>query len=409
MKPKPLYRGAVVLMALVLLLILSVCGNPTSQPKPTQIAVITPDSQVRRLSPAVFAGSSLPLPELKNNLAVSLASGGMVTTSSQGEAELVIQGCLKLYIFQNGSLQRSTCRRSDVISGLGICSTAGMTGVLNNCISKVDIQTPSSSTVTTGTWFTVIYLPEDQLSIVQVYEGEVTVSAIIDPAADQWSEGMPLSAGNLWFTAPGPDAPVINGVWGRQPQPMETWQTLRPALIDRYPDLDLWMETAGTRAEAEHLVFPTFLTPQEGEINTQWIGQVWADERVQQALLAGVDWKGIVAKEWFEFDVAPRLQIQDTFISDARDYGFDRERALGLLKESEFWSRFSYVTIAVRESDKAAVQFAYALQSALLDLDIQSELAFVTDSLFEEYRQTDFNIDKPYVLVSSAGRAFGGE
>lgn len=409
MKTKFSVRGSVILAVLALLLLVQACGTSTSQPKPTQIAVITPDSQVRRLSPAVFAGSSLPLPELTNNLAVSLASGGMVTTNAQGEAEVVIQGCLKLFIFQNGSLQRSTCRRSDVISGLGVCSTGGMTGVLNNCTSKIDIQTPSSSTQTTGTWFTVIYLPEDQLSIVQVYEGEVTVSAVIDPAADQWTEGMPLSAGNLWFTAPGPDAPVINGVWGRQPQPMESWQTLRPGLIDKYPDLDQWMEAARIRAEVENLTFPVFLTPREGEIATQWIGQIWADDRVQQAMLVGVDWKGILRNQWFEFDVIPRLQIRENFISDAREFSYDRDLALGLLEESKFWGSMAYVNIAVRESDKPAVQFAYALQSALLDLDIQSELLFVTDELFKEYQDIDPNVDKPYILVSSAGRAFSGE
>lgn len=409
MKLKSLARATFFLTVLALLLLAPACGNSTSQPKPTQVAVITPDSQVRRLSPAVFAGGSLPLPELTNNLAISLGAGGMVTTNSQGEAEVVIQGCLKLFIFQNGSLQHSTCRRSDVISGLGVCSTAGMTGVLNNCTSKIDIQTPSSSTQATGTWFAVIYLPEDQLSIVQVYEGEVTVSAAIDPAADQWTDAMPLSAGNLWFTAPGPDAPVINGVWGRQPQPMESWQALRPALIDQYPNLDQWMEAARMRAEVESLVFPALLTPKEGEIKTQWIGQVWLDDRIQQAMLVGVDWKDILLNEWFEFNVTPRVQIQDNFIADAREFSFDRDLALGLLNEAEFWRNVPYVTIAVRESDQAAVQFAYALQSALLDLDIQSELLFLTGSLFDEYRNADPNVDKPYILVSSAGRAFGGE
>jgi hypothetical protein len=409
MKPKAYLYSSVIFTALVTLLILGACVKPTNQAKPTEVAVISPDSQVRRLSPAVFAGESLPLPELTNNLAISLGAGGMVTTNSLGEAEVVIQGCLKLFVFQNGSLQRSTCRRSDVISGLGVCSTGGMTGVLNNCSSLVDIQTPSSSTQTTGTWFTVIYLPEDQLSIVQVYEGEVTVSAAVDPTADRWTEPSVLTGGNLWFTAPGEEAPVINGVTGRQSHPMETWQALRPGLIEKYPGLDTWMETARVRAEEENLSFPEFLAPLEGEVDVQMLGQIWGDDRVQRAMLIGIDWSEIMRSEWFDFDIAPRVQMLDNTIADAREYEYNRDEALALLSETEFWQRAAYINIVVRESNKAAVQFAYRLQSALLDLDIQSELLFVTDPLFEEYRALDPNLDKPNILVSTAGEAFSGE
>ncbi|TLN09063.1 hypothetical protein FDZ74_11935, partial [bacterium] len=194
--------------------------TPTHTPSPTvtltpvattQVAVITADAQVRRLTPSVFAGNLPPLPELQTELAISLEPGGMVTTGPLGQAEVVIQGCLKLFVFQDGNLQRSTCRREDTVSGLAVCSTGGMVMVLNECASLIDIQTPNAAVQTSGTWFSVIYLPQERLSVVQVYEGQVSVSAAIDLRAGDWEQGPTVTRGNLWFTTPGEAAPEING------------------------------------------------------------------------------------------------------------------------------------------------------------------------------------------------------
>lgn len=403
MKVRSLFRGAVLWAVLAVVGLMQGCG-----PQSTGVAVITPDSQVRRLSPAVFAGSSQPLPELTGSSPVSLAAGGMVSTDNKGEAEVKIQGCLTLYVYQKGSLTRSTCRKSDVTSGLGVCSTDGMTGVVNQCLSKIDIQTPSASAQSSSTWYTVIYLPEEQLTIVQVMEGEVTVRPLIDPAADEWPEGQGLGGPALWFTAPGPDAPVINGLPGRQALPLEDWQILRPALIDRYPDLDMWMAAARLTAERENLVFPEYLVAASGEIMTQFIGQLWADERLQRAMLIGIDWNRITRDAWPDFDVRPSLQVRDTLTFDAREAAFNRDESLQLMTEAEFWQRAPAIRIAAREGDKPAVQFAYALQAALYELDIQAELQFVSDGQFEEFRNFDPNLDSPFILVSSTGEVFGG-
>ncbi len=443
MKPRIEFHGSVFWTALALLLVLQSCTSasteptragqspplvtetparsspprsplPSSTPRPsetplppTQVAVITPDSQLRRLNPAVFAGNRQPLPEVAVDSAISLEPGGLVTTDAQGEAEVLIQGCLKLFIFQEVTLQRSTCRRGDSESGLAVCSAGGMTGVLNQCASQVDIQTPASSTQTKGTWFAVVYLPEDQLSIVQVYEGAVDVSAVIDPTAGQWTPGSRLEAGNLWFTAPGADAPVINGIQGRQAQPMEVWQALRPELIDKYPNLDKWMRAARQRAGQEDLAFPDFLAPPAGEVHSQFIGQVWSDERIQKAMTVGIDWKGIVRNSWFEYDITPSLQILGYAIPDARIYSYNRDDALNLLSEANYWQNAATITIVAHETDQAGSQFANSLQSALFDLDINSEVLLVSDAQFEELRNMDPTVDSPFILVSSSGEAFG--
>lgn len=402
MKARSLLRGAVLWAALAVMGGMQGCG-----PNSTGVAVITPDSQVRRLSAAVFAGAGQPLPELTGSSPVSLAAGGMVSTDQQGEAEIKIQGCLTLYVYQKGRLTRSTCRRSDAASGLGVCSTDGMTGVVNQCLSKIDIQTPSASAQSNSTWFTVIFLPEDQLTIVQVMEGKVSVRPVIDPASDEWPEAQVLGSQSLWFTAPGLNAPVINGLSGRQALKLEDWRILRPALIERYPDLDVWMESARRTAQRENQAFPDYLLPETGEVNARFIGQLWADERIQRAMIGGIDWRGITQSNWGAFDITPNLQIRDTQVTVTRETEFDREAALQWMSEAEFWQRAPVVMIAASEEDKAAVQFAYALQTALLDLDVQTELRFVSPGQFEELQKFDSNIDSPFILVSTAGAAFG--
>ncbi len=382
--------------------------QPSSTPEPaTQVAAITPDAQVRRLSPAVFAGNSQPLPEITSDQAINLDAGGLVTTGAQGEAEVQIQGCLKLFIFQDVTLQRSACRREDAASGLAVCSAGGMTGVLNQCASLVDIQTPGSTTRTSGTWFSVIYLPDDHLSIVQVYEGAVNVSAAIDLGTNRWTSGAQLAAGNLWFTSPGEDAPVINGIQGREAQPMEVWQALRPELIAKYPHLDTWMESAKQKAGVENLAFPDFLAPPSGQIDLIYSGPQWKDTRVQRAMTIGADWKSLMQSNWFDFNITPRLLLPDNEVADGREIQFDRDEAIRLLSEADFWSQNPYINIVSRDGDFNANQFAYSLQTALQDLKISSEVFTVGEESFKVFREySDPSFTTPFILLETSGDAF---
>ena len=408
MKTRALFRGAALWAVLAVMGLAQGCGT-----RATGVAVIQPDSQVRRLNPAVFAGDIQPLPELTNNNPVSLPAGGRVTTNALGEAEVKIQDCLTMFVFQNGSLQRSTCRRSDVLSGLAVCSTGGMTGVLNSCTSMIDIQTPSSSTTTNGTWFSVIYLPEDQLSIVQVYDGKVNVRAVIDPVKDELAaDSQQLAGPGMWFTAPGSEPPVINGIAGRQVLPLEDWQILRSGLIDRYPDLDLWMGAVRQTAGEQGLPFPAAISMKLGEMNSRFVGKFWADDRIQRAFETGVDWKSLVEKIWPQFNVFPSLWFQkDTYILDARKFEYNRDAALKLLSEAGFYRSAPTITITARAENKDAVLFANELHAALLDLDINTELAIASGSEFgriADYLTLNPDTDSPYIWVDTGGEAFSG-
>ncbi|MEM5776383.1 MAG: hypothetical protein AAGU05_15375, partial [Anaerolineaceae bacterium] len=356
------------------------------------------------------AGNSDPPPVLTHNNPVALQENAIVTTDSQGEArvEILGQNCSTfLYVFQNGNLKRSACRKSASSSGSAVCSLDSVVDVINHCTSQIDIQTPSTSAKSGGTWFTVIYLPEDQITIVQVLEGTVNAQAVIDVGTGEMDPNPQPVAAGLWFTRPGPDAPVINGIEGRRVLPLDVWPVLRMGLIDRYPMLYVWMRSVSQVPGIDGVAFPDILIPRAGAVNTRFIGQLWVDDRIQRAIIIGINWNEIIQQNWGMFDVSANLQIRDTAVLITRDTEFNREAALQLLSEAQFWQRAPTIVIAANEEDKAAVQFAYAVQTALLDLDVQTELRFVSPAQFKEMQTIDPNVDSPFILVSTSGEAFG--
>ena len=425
-KKEPSRGGLICLIGLLMLVGLA-CNLPfsivTSTPVPpfdtitpqipptgeTPIAIITPDSQVRRLIPNVFAGNVLPLPELSNNISQPLAPGGMVTTDSNGEAEIVIQGCLKLFVFQDVTLERSTCRKSDAASGLGVCSTGGLTGVLNQCLSKVDVQTPSSSASTNSTWYSVIYLPEDRLSIIQVYEGSVEVNAVINQRTDTITDGQKIEAGNLWFTAPGAQAPNIGGVQGRQPQPLEVWQALRPALIERYPQLNDWMDSAKDKADREDLIFPDFLVLPHGDITIQLIGQRWENRNAREAVLTGIPWRIISQSLWPELNMKPTLIVNQGEPIPVTDLTHDTEQALNLLYSTEFPPLNTTIFIVSPTDNPFAENYANELQIYLLKLDLSSEIIFMSEGEYPAYqKEMGQQDDMPFIFLAADPTSYAG-
>lgn len=376
-------------------------------PTLTEVAVIEPGSQVRRLIPAVFAGSNQPLPELTNNTPLNLDPGGLVSTDLSGEAEVVIQGCLKIFVFQDTSLERNTCRKEDGDSGLGVCSTAGLTGVLNNCLSQVNVQTPSGTVQTSGTWFTVLYLPADQLSIVQVYEGEVNTQAVVNMRTGEQTGSSPLEAGSLWFSAPGRTPPNIAGISGRQPQPLEVWEAMRPELVERYPYLDIWMQAVKERAEAEDLYFPEFLPRQPGQVTLELLGATWQDDILRQALYTGFDWLSLSRANWFDANIAVEITYQDQIINDARQIESNPETAQKIFLESRLGGR-SPLYLMVVEGDSNSYFFAASLQEKFKEMGIEAILIPNSEEQLKSFRDsaTSEQLSSTFIIVRVRGTFF---
>lgn len=385
----------------------SVTPTPTATPF-TPVAVIKPDSLVRRLISGVFAGEKKPLPGLESDDPVALGPNGLVTTDKTGEAEIQIKDCLKLYIFQASSLTRSTCRKSDQASGLGVCGLQGLTGVINKCTSQVNIQSPSSDVVSKGTWFTVMYLPDDQLTIVQVFEDRVEVRAVINPAAGQMAAGQAVGAGSLWFTSPGDNPPIINGIRGRTVQPMNVWEALRPVLIQKYPNIDLWMNTASKQARTSNLRFDNRLVHPTGEIDLNFVGKPWDDQRVQDAMLTGVDWKGMNQNLWPGTTVTTQIKFNAQTITDIPPGSFDPARAKKLLAEAGYWQNTKINSlILVPDGDQNAFNFGDGLSGAFYDLGLNPVFQVMSDAEIKKLVQgAGSNPNTILIWLGTSGDAF---
>ncbi len=378
-----------------------------SVPTLTEVVVIEPDARVRRLIPGVFAGSRQPLTELESDAPIELDAGGLVSTDLSGEAEVVIQGCLKIFVFQDTSLERNTCRKEDVESGLGVCSSAGLTGVLNNCLSQVSVQTPSGSVQTNGTWFTVLYLPADRLSIVQVYEGQVNVQAVVNPRTGEQSGSNPLEAGNLWFSAPGQTPPNIAGIAGRQSQPLEVWEAMRPELIQQYPYLDIWMQAVKQRAQSENLYFPEFLPRQPGQVSLELIGEVWRNRPVRQALVTGFDWLSLSRANWPDANIAVEINYQREMTADARQTEVDLPSSQRILTENGLGAR-SPVYLMVAEGDSNSFFFAASMQEKFKEMGIESTVIPSSEEQIKAIRDSASNeqLDSTFILLRVGGSYF---
>ncbi len=174
--------------------------GPSAKPSPKGPS----DSTVRRVGANVMAGENAPLPVLTDDEAHDLAPGTKVNTDPQGEARLELAGCDSVYLFQLSKMSYAPCSKSDSISS-GVSCMEGGTAVYNSeCAGRIEqiIQTPTQSITPRGTWFSVTYLPEQQLTITVVLKGSVEVRPVIDIENRTLGEPITIDAGQYSMTMP---------------------------------------------------------------------------------------------------------------------------------------------------------------------------------------------------------------
>jgi len=361
------------------------------------------------LESIVFAGVAEPLDELAGNDPLSLDPGGLVQTDVTGEAEVVIEGCLSLFIFQDTGLTRSTCRREDAQSGLGFCATGGMVSVINNCTSQVDIQTPSANVTTNGTYFSVIYLPEEQLSIVQLYEGSLDVEAVIDPRSGQTTRPREIGDNTMWFSSPGLDPPSISGVSAREAVPLEAWEAVRGELISRNPNVAKWMAAATNTADVRKLNdFPDFLKTPRGDVQVELIGEGWNNDERREALTAGVPWAFMAQELYPNQETRQQIRWQEGNIKDARSLQFDQPRAAFILGESGYYrTEFPTLLVGVNPENEAAWQYAEELVWYLQNAGFYAELYETGEGGLKELQAlAQQRPESGLIWISVSGEAF---
>jgi hypothetical protein len=126
-----------------------------------------------------------------------------VSTDPNGEALLKLSGCAKVYVFQETSITYAACSKSE--SGTNARCLSRGTAVFNSeCAGRVKqvIQTPTQSLTPNGTWFSVTYLPDQQLTITVVMKGTVEIRPVINMEDRTLGDHVVVSEGQTYATVP---------------------------------------------------------------------------------------------------------------------------------------------------------------------------------------------------------------
>ncbi|HEY9087450.1 MAG TPA: hypothetical protein VIO36_04735 [Anaerolineaceae bacterium] len=359
--------------------------TPEDTLEPTDdYAKILAQSQVRRLTPVVMAGLQAPLSELINDMVVDLQPGGMVSTDQSGEAEVIIEDCLKIFLYQGSELMRNTCRQSDYESGLAVCATAGMVSVVNDCLAQVVIvQTPNSEIVTTGTEFTVMYVPEEEVTVVQVLEGTVVFTPLLlnIPAAQPPVE---VNANEMIYTRSLQIPTSGNALPERQVLPLEDWGVLRSNLAVKSAYVDQWMESSRLIAVDQSLTFSQQLVRPTGIVNLEMRGSAWSDSTMQTLVTDTIPWLELIHTVWPEAFVKPKLIFPKREVDDARFFKVDREK-LAVLSAA---GAVPYpIELIANRNDTQSVAFAENLNEYLLSSGVESSIQLVGSTSFGILRE----------------------
>jgi len=380
---------------------------PTRVPTEDESAKILVESMVRRLTPVVWAGAQAPLPEVQSDDVFQLEPGGFVSTDQSGEAEVTIEDCLKIFLYQGSELIRNTCRESDYESGLAVCSTAGMISVINNCLNQVVIvQTPNSEIVTTGTEFTVMYIEEEDLTVVKVLAGEVEFTPLVLNAANIPLAQAPVTieADTMIFSTTREIPALINQLPEREVLPLDNWEALRDDLTVKDPYVDLWMESTRLVTEANQGTFPEILVRPTGVVTIEMIGDAWSNAQLQDLVSESVPWLTFIHELWPESYITPELIFPEKRVDDARFLKSDRLTIRSRVLRSP-WAR-QVLAIVVPRGDENAEAFAQNLRNYLEESGFRAEVRAVEPRLLARDRQQIDTTSNAVIYITVSGEAF---
>lgn len=177
-----------------------------------------------------------------------LEDGDELTTDSKGEAQLNLSACWpgQLFIFHDsqGAFKVSSCGKAD-FEGANSCILAG-TYYVNNCASEDVIWSGSARIEKRGTIFAITYLPERELTLVIVLDGEVAVQPVDSYDPTTLGESRTLSAEEFYFTMPRAEYTTIAELEPRQVYPVSELEGLAFEL-----GIDSWMRDIRDQADRD--------------------------------------------------------------------------------------------------------------------------------------------------------------
>jgi hypothetical protein len=216
-----------------------------------------------------MAGENDPLRRLTDDEWHDLLKQTQVNTDPNGEARLKLSGCMTVYLFQTSKMSYSPCSKSES-AGINANCLHGGTAVYNSdCATRIGEvihepvnQTPTADITSTGTWFSVTYIPDQQLTIVVVLKGSVQVRPVVNAENRSLGEPVVVSEGQSNATIllrPGQeDFGQIASL--RQPKPFSEM----PELVKT--NLQPWLDRIAKHAKEDGIAFDpaVFTARQQG-------------------------------------------------------------------------------------------------------------------------------------------------
>ena len=371
----------------------------------------------------------------------SLVRDGFVSADTLGQAEMCPTSQLSggacpaseachIYVFWSSELKYSSCQES---ASSALCVFDG-SAVFRDC--PVGVQTLSADVQGLGTWFSVTYLWESQMTIVVVFAGQVQVQPVtllrftplerpaVDPNSDlpprsevkvlQREMGKPvtgeaersLNEVRAFYTAPDDKLKEL-GLAGRLARP-RSWLgpdellSLRERLRTREPGLEGWLATVWQTAAQEGYLAPALpaLAPERaGLVLTSYAPL--DNLRFAQALSYAVDWPALSAK-----NLATRTAIalnggnlfdgQHNLIPDARKSGYSPARAAEILKAIGV-DRLVLPLVVPREQGQLAS--ADWIKADLEQVGITAEIQILTAASLPEAIQAYSGKGVPFMIL----------
>jgi hypothetical protein len=347
-----------VIVAMIWLLVGTGCdGTPKAPDK----------DEVRRRQAQVRAGSPASNPPvLTDNNWKAMSAGDSVRTDTSGEAELRLVGCDgSVYVFDNSTLSVWTCTKKAEANKEYWCTEEGTAGFNISCSARFDvIDTPSAQVNIKATAFSVTYLPGDQLTLVTVLRGVVTVAPVLDMSTLEIGVPVPVEAGYFLYTTPGVP-PEIGGVPAREARPLYEL----PGIVYEL-GIRSWMDDVTRWAETEQLLEPSW--PFQG-VTINFGGGQLADSRVQLAFVSAVDQEAVFGRA-FPNEEVRFTAIIDNQPVDAATILYNPDESQGLLDEASY-EYGQVVNVLFPQEDDQVATAAKLIAGDLSRIDISVELA----------------------------------
>lgn len=448
MKEKKTFRPAFELASLVLVGLLFTflaadCGS-TPEPPTEAVEVAGWNYKVKRDRDKAWATLTVVdhFDELTDAAWHWLIYNGLVTTDDDGQAQLCPSSDINagtglcadvachIWVFEATDFGPFCCPEEDL--GTDLCSCHG-TGSFDDC--PFTVVTLSADVTGLGTWFSVTYLWDSQVTLVIVGEGAVEVTPVrtlafegeippldeLDPPerAPAWRElgkierdmGEPEvvdveAEGGPQFFYTAPDAMLDKLDLGPEvPQPRQ-WQPVEelPYLIEELrpiePRLEPWRNSVWQQARVDGIYLP----PQEEQLSAVTAGEQWQSKPAQEALLYAVDWAALT-QELFDQNLPVRVsRLEPTgdmtpVHDDARQVGYDPERARMLLDEAGL-AEGSRLILLVPEEDESLLKMAELMAEQLAAIGVETGIVAVPASRADAQMATVSQAGKPVLWLS---------